>query len=64
TEQQIQQLTSQRDALVQRMKDVLNASFGGHEYSGHRSSEDHGQGEQLIREGRHLLEAANTLAGL
>ncbi|MGH8400743.1 MAG: hypothetical protein ACRESU_06530 [Gammaproteobacteria bacterium] len=64
TEQQIQQLTSQRDALVQRMKDVLNASFGGHEYSGHRSSEDHAQGEQLIREGRHLLEAANTLAGL
>lgn len=54
TEQQIQQLTTQRDALVQRMKDVL----GGF------ATEHHGHREQLVREGRHLLETAQALAGL
>lgn len=51
TEQQIQQLTALRDALVQRMKDVLDDS-------------DEGHGEQLIREGQSLLQAARQLAGL
>ncbi|MGH8372436.1 MAG: hypothetical protein ACRETO_06860, partial [Gammaproteobacteria bacterium] len=59
TEQQIQQLTSQRDALVQRMKDVLN---GSGERDEHR--DEHGHSEQLIHEGHRLLEAAQGLAGL
>jgi hypothetical protein len=49
TERQIQQLASQRDALVQRMKDVLDGSQGGHR-------------ERLIREGRELLQAAQEVA--
>ena len=51
TERAIQSLTSQRDALVQQMKDVLDGSANGHR-------------EQLVREGRNLLEAAQALAGL
>jgi hypothetical protein len=51
TEQQIQQLAAQRDAIVQRMKDVLDGSEEGH-------------GEQLIRDGNRLLQAARDLAGL
>jgi hypothetical protein len=50
TEQQIQSLTSQRDALVQKMIDVLDGTTTGHR-------------EQLIGDGRHLLEMANMLAG-
>lgn len=50
TEQSIQQLTAQRDALVQRMKDVLDGSATGHQ-------------EQLIRDGRDLLAQAAALAG-
>jgi arylsulfatase A-like enzyme len=51
TEQQIQQLTSQRDDLVQQMKNVLDGT-------------DNGQREQLIQEGNNLLVAAQVLAGL
>jgi hypothetical protein len=51
TERQIQQLAALRDALAQRMKDVLNGS-------------DEGHGEQLIRDGQRLLAAAKSLAGL
>jgi hypothetical protein len=51
TERQIQQLTAQRDALVQQMKDVLDGSANGHR-------------EQLIQQGNNLLEAAKGLAGL
>jgi hypothetical protein len=51
TERAIQSLTLQRDALVQQMKDVLDGSANGHR-------------EQLVREGRNLLEAAQALAGL
>jgi hypothetical protein len=51
TEQQIQALTSQRDALVQQMKDVLDGSADGHR-------------EQLIRDGQNLLDQAAALAGL
>lgn len=50
TETEIQRLTEKRDALVQRMKDVLD-----HDDAGHR--------EQLLREGRRLLDAAHALAG-
>jgi hypothetical protein len=50
TEQAIQSLALQRDALVQQMKDVLDGSATGHR-------------EQLVREGRSLLEAAKVLAG-
>ena len=50
TEQQIQSLTTQRDALVQQMKDVLDGTANGHR-------------EQLIQQGRALLTAAQTLAG-
>lgn len=48
-EQQIQQLTAQRDALAQQMKDVLDGSAVGHR-------------EQLTRRGRTLLAAAAALA--
>jgi hypothetical protein len=51
TEQQIQQLTSQRDDLVQQMKDVLDGTDKGHR-------------EQLIAAGQSLLQSAQTLAGL
>ena len=51
TERQIQTLTSQRDALVQQMKDVLDGSANGHR-------------EQLIQQGSSLLAAAKELAGL
>jgi hypothetical protein len=51
TEQHIQSLTFERDALVQEMKDVLDGSANGHR-------------EQLIRQGSNLLEAARDLAGL
>ncbi|HET7648474.1 MAG TPA: hypothetical protein VFK17_07885 [Gaiellaceae bacterium] len=50
TERRIQQLTAQRDALAQRMKDVLDGSATGHR-------------EQLTREGRDLLAQAADLAG-
>jgi hypothetical protein len=50
-EVQIQQLTAQRDALVQQMKDVLDGSANGHR-------------EQLIQQGLSLLEAARALAGI
>jgi hypothetical protein len=50
TEQQIQSLTTQRDALVQQMKDVLDGTAHGHR-------------EQLLQQGRDLLAAAQTLAG-
>jgi hypothetical protein len=50
-EGQIQDLTSQRDALAQQMKDVLDGSANGHR-------------EQLIQQGLNLLGAARTLAGL
>ncbi len=49
-ERDIQQLTSQRDALVQQMKDVLDGSATGHV-------------EQLIGEGRTLLHQADAIAG-
>jgi hypothetical protein len=48
TEQQIQQLTSQRDDLVQQMKNVLDGTDDGHR-------------EQLIQEGNNLLLAAQVL---
>jgi hypothetical protein len=51
TEQRIQSLTSQRDALAQQMKDVLDGTVTGHP-------------DQLILEGNNLLQAARTLAGL
>ena len=51
TEQQIQQLAARRGRLAQRMKDVLGGSDEGHD-------------EQLIREGKRLLEEARALAGL
>jgi hypothetical protein len=50
TEQQIQSLTSQRDTLVQEMKDVLDA--GG----------PNGHVEQLIHDGQALLDEANAFA--
>lgn len=50
-EQQIQQLTTRRNALVQRMKDVLDSPSGG-------------QIEGLILAGRRLLAEAQDLAGL
>ena len=49
TERAIQRLASQRDALVQQMKDVLDGSAKGHR-------------EQLVRDGLNLLEAAQVLA--
>jgi hypothetical protein len=51
TERAIQSLASQRDALVQQMKDDLNGNSNGHR-------------EQLISDGLSLLKAAQTLAGL
>jgi hypothetical protein len=51
TERQILQLASQRDALVQPMKNILDGSANGHQ-------------EQLIRDGRSLLSAARALAGM
>jgi hypothetical protein len=48
TEQQIQTLTTQRDALATQMKDVLNGISNGHQ-------------EQLIRQGEKLLEDADAL---
>jgi hypothetical protein len=50
-EQQIQQLTAQRDLLAQQMKNVLDGTAHGHI-------------QQLIREGNSLLEEARDLAGL
>ncbi len=50
TERAIQQLATLRDALAARMKNALDASEKGH-------------GEQLVREGRALIEAAARLAG-
>jgi len=51
TERAIQSLASQRDALVQQMKDVLDGSANGHR-------------EQLVRQGLDLLAAAQALAGI
>jgi hypothetical protein len=51
TETQIQQLTEQRDTLVQQMKNLLDGSANGH-------------AEQLIRNGINLLASARALAGL
>ncbi|HKE39325.1 MAG TPA: hypothetical protein VKG21_05770 [Casimicrobiaceae bacterium] len=50
-ERQIQGLTSQRDGLIQQMKDVLDGSANGHR-------------EQLIQQGLSLLGAARALAGI
>jgi hypothetical protein len=50
TERAIQRLTAQRDALVKQIKNVLDGSEQGH-------------GEQFVRQGRRLLEAAEELAG-
>ncbi|HEY2189070.1 MAG TPA: hypothetical protein VGH48_10965, partial [Caldimonas sp.] len=50
TERAIQRLTTQRDALVKQIKNVLDGSEQGH-------------GEQFVRQGRRLLEAAEELAG-
>ena len=47
-ERAIQSLATKRDALVQQMKDVLEGKAHGHR-------------EQLIRDGRRLLEAAHAL---
>ena len=47
-EQKIQSLASQRDALAQQMKNVLEGKAHGHR-------------EQLVRDGRRLLEAAHAL---
>ena len=51
TERAIQVLATQRDTLVQQMKDVLDGGSNGHR-------------EQLIAEGRLLLLAAKVLAAL
>ena len=50
-EQQIQQFTSERDDLVQRIKDVLDGSADGDR-------------ERLLHDGHRLLEEARDLAGL
>ena len=50
TEQQIQALTTRRDALAAQMKDVLDGSATGHR-------------EQLIHDGQTLLDDAAALAG-
>jgi hypothetical protein len=50
TEQQIQALTTRRDALAGQMKDVLNGISNGHQ-------------EHLIHQGQELLEDADALAG-
>ena len=50
TERAIQWLAAQRDTLVLQMKNVLDGSDKGHS-------------EQLVRQGRRLLEAAEELAG-
>ena len=49
TEQAIQSLTSQRDALVAQMRSVLDGTSVGHR-------------EQLVHEGQSLLDAAASLA--
>jgi hypothetical protein len=49
TEQAIQSLTAQRDALVLQMRDVLNGT-------------GHGHSEQLVRRGYELFEQASRLA--
>jgi hypothetical protein len=68
TEQQIQALAAQRDALAQRMKDVLGGSDGqdgvDHARDGHGGSDDEGHREQLIHDGDSLLLQARKLAGL
>ncbi len=62
TEKHIQQLTSQRNALVQQMQDALDGTQanGRREY---RIGEG-GRHQRLIREGRQLLQAAQALAGI
>ena len=58
TEQAIQSLTSERDALVAQMRDVLNGGGWWH------ATEDRGGGRgALIRQGLDLLARAATLAG-
>ncbi len=72
TEQQIQQLAAQRDALVAHMKDLLNDDGDGDDDgddhprdAGRRGSDDdHGHREQLIHDGYGLLKAARALAGI
>ncbi len=71
TERRIQGLTIERDTLVREMKDVLDAAEwtgrgrGDERGPGMRETDLHrGHGEQLIRDGRHLLEQARALAGL
>jgi hypothetical protein len=51
TEQQIQQLAARRDELVRHMQDALAGWDNGHD-------------EQLLKDGRRLLDAAKSLAGL
>ena len=53
-EQKIQDLTTARDALAARMKDALNDN---------NSPARAGHAQQLIRQGRQLLAAAEALAG-
>lgn len=50
TERAIQSLAAQRDEVVQQMRDLLDGSSNGH-------------AEQLIRQGRSLLQAAQALGG-
>ena len=71
TEQQIQQLAAQRDALVERMKDLLNDDGDDddgddHPRDGGRRGvdDDRGHREQLLRAGYELLKSARDLAGI
>jgi hypothetical protein len=69
TEQQIQRLAAQRDALVQRMQGLLDGSGDGEHgdqraHDGHDDAGDDGHREQLIRQGHELLKAAHALAGI
>jgi hypothetical protein len=72
TEQQIQELAAQRDALVAHMKDLLNdqgdddGDDDDHPRDAGRrgSDDDHGHREQLFHDGNDLLKAARALAGL
>ncbi len=50
TERAIQRLASRRDEVVSKMKNVLDGSENGHS-------------QQLVRQGRDLLEAAQVLSG-
>ncbi|WP_426425516.1 hypothetical protein [Bradyrhizobium genosp. A] len=66
TEQKIQALTTQRDALAQQMKDVLDPQPIGEGRGEHDEARfgPNGHSGQLIGEGLKLLAAAQSLAGL